>query len=212
MEISLNAQVNCNDGPIGKSVRAVLNPVTETITHVTVRPDGMGESEHVVPIETISATSAGSMDLAVSKNQFYLYPVFEEHRFLDMEEAGLSPEDLEALPEAHRAMDHVFWPFVTAEGHLGTYEDVQQIPAGELAIHRGAGVEASNGRVGQVSELVVNPENNHVTHLVLRKGQLFGHHDIAVPIADVDYVDEGIVYLKIDKAAVKDLPDLNIKR
>jgi uncharacterized protein YrrD len=212
MEISLNARVNCSDGPIGKSVRVIVNPVTTTVTHFTVRPDGMGESEHVVPITDISTSNEKGIELAVSKNQFYLYPLFESHRFINFEDASLSPEDVESLPEARPAMNPVLWPFVTADGHMGTYADVQQIPANELAIQRGAPVEASDGHVGEVSELVIDPDTNQVTHLVLHKGHLFGHHDIAVPIADLDRVDEGIVYLKIDKAAVKDLPDIKIKR
>ncbi len=212
MELSLNAQVNCSDGPIGKTVRAVINPVTQSVTHITVRPEGMGESEHVVPLEAISDSSPGAITLNVTKNQFYLYPVFLSHRFVDMEEAGVDPEDVEALPEAQPAMNHVIWPFVTAEGHLGEYADVEQIPADELAIHRGAPVHATDGRVGEVSDLVINPENAHVTHVVLHKGHLFGHKDIAVPVSEIDRVDEGIVYLKCDKAAVKALPDVKIKR
>lgn len=212
MEISLNAQVSCTDGPIGQSVRVVINPVTATVTHFTVRPKGMGESEHIVPIGDITASSAGDIELSVSKNEFYLYPLFESHRFLEMEEAGLSPEEIEALPEAHRAMDHAIWPFVTAEGQLGTYVDLKQIPADELAIQRGERVEATDGVVGEVSELVIDSDTGHITHLVLHKGHIFGHHDVAVPVAELDRVDEGIVYLKIDKAAVKNLPDLNIKR
>jgi len=212
LEISLNARVNCSDGPIGKSVRVIVNPVTATVTHFTVRPDGMGESEHIVPIKDIDVSDAAAIKLNVSKNEFYLYPLFESHRFLDMEQAGQSSGDIESLPEAHKAMDHVIWPFVTAEGHFGTYVDVPQIPADELAIQRGTPVEASDGQVGEVWELVIDPETTQVTHLVLRKGHIFGHHDIAVPIADLDRVDEGIVYLKIDKAAVKKLPDIRIKR
>jgi sporulation protein YlmC with PRC-barrel domain len=193
-------------------VRVIVNPVTETTTHFTVRPTGMAESEHVVPFAAISAGSAEFTELNVSRNQFYLYPLFESHHFLDMEEAGLTPEIVKALPEAHRAMEHVFWPFVTAEGYLGTYASVPQIPADQLAINRGAPVEATNGHVGQVSALAIDPETAHVTHLVLRKDQLFGHRDIAVPINDLDRLDEGIVYLKIDKSTLNDLPDLDIER
>ena len=215
MEISLDARVFCSDGPIGKTMRAVINPVTETVTHITVRPDGMGESEHVVPVEDVIDSTSDSLTLNVSKTQFFLYPVFLSYRFVDMEEAGVAPEDIAGLPEAHRAMDHVFWPFVTAEGHMGAYAEVEQIPADELAVYRGARVEATDGHVGEVSELVIIPESAreaHVTHVVLRKGRLFGHEDIAVPVSEIDRVDEGIVYLKIDEDAVEALPELDIKR
>jgi hypothetical protein len=215
MELSLNARVFCADGPVGKTVRAIINPITETVTHLTVRPDGMGESEHLVPLEDVNASTSDSVMLDVSKNQFYLYPLFVSHRFIDMEEAGVEPADIANLPEANRAMDHVFWPFVTAEGHLGAYADVEQIPADELAVYRGAPVEATDGRVGEVSELVVVAESAgdaHVTHVVVRKGRLFGHEDIAVPVSEIDRVDEGIIYLRIDEADLEALPEIDIKR
>lgn len=212
MDISLNARVSGTDGPIGKSVRAIINPVTETITHITVQPDGMGETEHMVPLEAISDSSTGEITLNVSKNQFFLYPLFVRRRFVDLEEAGIEPGEIDGLPEADEAMDHAFWPFVTAEGHMGTYEEVEQIPTDELAIHRGDPVQATDGRVGEVSELVINPENAKVSHLVLQKGHIFGRKQVAVPVSDIDRVDERIVYLKIDKAAVKDLSELNLRR
>lgn len=212
MEISLNAQVYCSDGPVGKTVRAVINPVTKAITHITVRPEGMGESEHVVPVEDIASSTSDSVRLNVTRSQFFLYPVYISHRFIDMEEADIEPEEVANLPEAQPAMDHVFWPFVTAEGHMGAYAEIEQIPTDELAVYRGAPVEATDGHIGEVSELVINPENSQVTHLLLHKGRLFARRDVVVPVSEIDRVDEGIVYLKIDKAAIGELPDLKIKR
>ena len=79
MKISLNAQVECSDGPIGRSVRAVVNPVSEAITHITVEPKGMAENEHLVPLADIISSTGDTITLKVTKNQFYLYPVFLSH-------------------------------------------------------------------------------------------------------------------------------------
>ena len=56
----------------------------------------------------------------------------------------------------------------------GLYESVKyrQIPSGELAVRRGICIEAKDGYVGKVEEFVVNPENGHITHMVMREGHL----------------------------------------
>jgi len=41
-------------------------------------------------------------------------------------------------------------------------------------VRRGTRVEATDGHVGHVDEFVVNPENGHITHSVMREGHLWG--------------------------------------
>ena len=57
----------------------------------------------------------------------------------------------------------------------------QQIPPGELAVSRGTRVNATDGYVGHVDELVVDRENGHITHLVMREGHLWGQKDCDHP-------------------------------
>jgi sporulation protein YlmC with PRC-barrel domain len=126
----------------------------------------------------------------------------------DLEESDRPPAN---IPEAHMSYAWL-WPYITARGDYGTYVNVEQIPHDELAVHRGAHVEAVDGRIGQVDEFVINPENDHITHLVLREGHLWGQKDIAVPISEIERVESDIVYLKLDKQAVENLPAIPVKR
>ena len=94
------------------------------------------------------------------------------------------------------------------------YDSVQaeNMPKGELGLYSGMKVEASDGKIGKLDELVLDPKTGAVTHLQMREGHLFGKKDVAIAVADIDFTDGETIYLKIDKDAVKALPEIKVKR
>ena len=110
------------------------------------------------------------------------------------------------------------WPYVLSENN-STFEESRYIPLelentpnGEQAVRRGARVEASDGYLGQVEELLVNSKNMHVTHLVVREKHLWRNRDVAIPVSEIDHVDEDSVALKLDRKGIKELPAVPIER
>ena len=81
----------------------------------------------------------------------------------------------------------------------------EQVPQSEVAIHREARVEATDGDVGQVDEFLIDPQTKRISHLVLRKGHFWGKRDVTVPVDQIDRIETEVVYLKLDKAAVGQL-------
>ncbi|HEX2037802.1 MAG TPA: PRC-barrel domain-containing protein [Chloroflexota bacterium] len=77
-----------------------------------------------------------------------------------------------------------------------------------MAVARGTTVEATDGTVGQVDDFVVDPATERITHLVLRKGHLWGTRDVTVPVDAISRIDELAVRLKLDKRAVGALPSV----
>ena len=92
----------------------------------------------------------------------------------------------------------------------------QQIPAGELAVRRGAHIEATDGYVGNVDEFVVNPANDCITHLVMREGHLWGKKDVIIPLSALDEKHKvsarDSLFLKINKLEVESLPTFPLHR
>jgi sporulation protein YlmC with PRC-barrel domain len=86
------------------------------------------------------------------------------------------------------------------------------IPSGELAMRRGARVQATDGRVGQVDEFLVNPVNGYITHLVLREGHLWGQKDVTIPVSQIERIEENAVYLKLDKHSIEALPAVPVSK
>jgi sporulation protein YlmC with PRC-barrel domain len=104
----------------------------------------------------------------------------------------------------------LIWPYVVPAARV--VEDVtRQIPPGELAVRRGAKVRATDGRVGQVDEFLVDPETGHITHLVLREGLPWDRKHVNIPVSEIDRIEENTVYLKLDKKGVADLPFIPLR-
>jgi hypothetical protein len=57
---------------------------------------------------------------------------------------------------------------------------VDSVPSGEVDIHRDLTVCATDGEIGQVQELVVEPGGHRVTHVLLQKGHMRGRKEVAI--------------------------------
>jgi hypothetical protein len=50
-----------------------------------------------------------------------------------------------------------------------------------------------------------DPDNKHLTHLVLQEGHLWDKKELTLPISAIARMDENYIYLKLDKKTVKSL-------
>jgi sporulation protein YlmC with PRC-barrel domain len=199
MDIPMNAKVSCTDGPCGQSTYLVLKPTNEEITHVVVSDDNYPETEYLVPIDRIVESTPDSIRLNCSREELSKMAIFNQVEFIPSDSKG---------PFGNVYM---LWPYVTPEAYNITFEN-EHIPANELAIRRGANVEATDGRVGQVDEFLINPVNDTITHMVLREGHLWGQKNISIPLSQIDRIEENTVWLKLDKKSIEALPIIPIHR
>ena len=197
MDIPLNAKVSCSDGPCGQSTYLVLMPTTEEITHVVVSDGSFPGTEYLVPIDHIAESTPESIRLNCSHEELAKLPIFNQVEFI--------PSDFKG---AQRTM-YMMWPFVVPETEYITLEN-EHISVDELAIRRGASVEATDGGVGHVDEFLINPIGNTITHIVLREGHLWGQKNITIPLSQIDHIDENTVWLKLDKKSIEALPAIPI--
>ena len=70
-------------------------------------------------------------------------------------------------------------------------------------------VYATDGEIGRVEGLVIEPGNHHVSHVLLQEGHVFGRRQVVIPIGAVTEVIDG-VQLNITKQQVENLPPVNI--
>jgi hypothetical protein len=103
------------------------------------------------------------------------------------------------------------WPFVALVNAL-VPQRRERIPAGELAVRQGAQVKATDGHVGRVDEFLADAASHRITHLVLREGHLWGQKDVPVPVSAVDRAGRDVVYLKLDRDAVRSLPAVPVRQ
>ena len=168
--LSLDAKVICQDGSAGKSTHLVVNPATGQITYVVVQSeDGR---EHVVPVDKVVDTGVKRIVLDCSIEELWQLPPFEEVHYVRNDTKTYENADL-VLPYSV--------PMVTDFIEL----DESNIPGDQLTINRGTGVEAADGWVGKVDEFIVSPQTGTITHLVLRKGHLWGKKTITLSLIHI---------------------------
>jgi sporulation protein YlmC with PRC-barrel domain len=199
MDIPTNADVLCDNDVCGRSTYVILNPVTKAVTHVVVKQKGFPYAERLVPLDKVLESTPHEIRLRCTEEELGHMERFVETEFL------------EAAGAASLGGPYMMWPFSYPEYGLIALEH-QHVPVGELAVRRGASVEAADGHVGRVDEFLVDATSEHVTHLVMREGHLWGQKDITIPVSQIDRIEEDTVYLKLDKKSIEALPAIPIHR
>jgi sporulation protein YlmC with PRC-barrel domain len=213
-DIPLNVDVTCIDGKCGKSSHVIINPLNQAITHIVVQNEDFPESrKRLVTLDKAIATTPKSIQLNCTKEELAAMEKFTETHYINTNTAEY--ESFGFLPE--HMLDEfdpfLMWPYVYYEDSMYSIplED-ECIPTGEMAVRRGAEVEATDGYVGRVEEFVIDPSDGHITHLVLREGHLWNKKELTLPLSAIARMDEDYIYLKLDKKTVKSLPAVPIKR
>jgi len=206
MDIPLNAEVKFTDDTHGRSICIIINPIHNEITHLVVETKGILGLEYMVPIDRIISSTPHQIQLRCTHKDLVNMESFVSSQFV-------GPEDSEYryYQSISEIEDGYHWPYTTQEDY-GMYVGIEQIPHDELGIHRGAHVEATDGRIGRVDEFIVHPENNYISHLVLREGHLWGKKDVTIPVTDIKRIADDVVYLKLDKQTIKHMPSIPVRR
>lgn len=209
IDLPAKARVACLDGPAGQSTYIIVNPINQQITYLVVKCDWSPFDEVLVPMEEVDTTDPDQITLKCTREELSSMPLFTEEVFIHMD-----PPD-----GGDESGDYLSLPFVTAMPGFymddsGDYVAVERenVPQGEFAVQRGARVEATDGFVGLVDELLVNSSNMQITHLVLKERHMLGQREITIPVSQIDRVEEDTVYLKLDRKGVEELPTTPTQR
>jgi sporulation protein YlmC with PRC-barrel domain len=209
MEIPLQARVECTDGVCGHSVYVLINPVAEKVTHVVVIEDSSPYTEYIVPVESVSATIVDTIQLRCNKAELEKMDRFIQTEFV---EEKVPNGNFLAGNGMYGMGSYYYLPYVTSDGKAYESVKTQQIPPGELAVHRGTRVEAKDGYIGKVDEFVVNPKNGLITHLVMREGHPWGKKDVIIPLSAMGKTLDGTIFLKLNKRQIESLPTFPVHR
>jgi uncharacterized membrane protein len=202
--IPVGSKVLCSDGKEGKSTAVVVDPATKAVTHVAVVEKSLlhGE-ERLVPIEKVEKTSRDTIYLSCSMEDVLKMTPFTSTRYLEYENGEAGYAYYSPYMSMHGEYD-IQPQYVTVQDRL--------LPEGEVAVQRGMLVEAVDGPVGEVGELLIDPETRQVSHFLLMKGHLWGKREIAIAVSEIERGDQDTIYLKVPKAAIEQLPSLPLKR
>ncbi len=197
IDLPMKAEVHCSDGMAGFSTYVIGNPINNQVTHLVVKNLRPPFPEYLVPVGEVVETTPHQIKLKCTRNEMEkMEPfVYEEYLRIEYPAYLCSPYALPVQP-----YEEV------------TYESVKHhnIPQGEVSVWRGAKVEATDGTIGQVDELLINAANMQVTHLVLRERHIFGHREISIPVSQIIHVCNNTIYLKLDRQSIEEMPTTSI--
>ena len=199
MNIELHKNIECSDGPCGRIACIIINPVNQHITHVVVKDRSRGSAEHLVPINLVTSITHDAIQLGCTKKDLARQESFEKKHFI--------------IAAAHRyfPIPYMLHPYVMAKNMLVSKRQ-KRIPHSALAVRRGARVETTDGYAGTIDEFLIDPAQGTITHLLLKEGRFFGKKKINVPISQIDRIEKGTVYLKLDKHDLLALPAILVSR
>jgi sporulation protein YlmC with PRC-barrel domain len=194
MDIHIDADVVCEDGHCGKSQYVVIDPTSKEVTHLVI---GQREAPplRLVPVGEILETDCNQIRLRGTREQLASMAPFTQSEYDPGSGMYVGYEQGQYWLVPHNA------PIM-----LVVKSEAERLPTGELAVHKGASVVATDGKVGNVDELVTDPQTNRITHLVLREGHMWGRRDVCIPVSEIDQLDENAVYLKLDRRSIEALP------
>ena len=204
---TIGSAAACSDGPCGEVRRVVVNPVAREVTHLVIEPAHRSGLGRLVPLDLVEA-DAGEVHLRCTVAEFEQLPHAEETDFLP----GGSGYENYAQHEAY------YWPYFGIEGvadpvvaNASGIVTRDTLPPGEVGVRRGEPVHASDGEIGKVEGLVVEPAHGHVTHVLLQEGHLWGRKQVAIPIGAVERLGEAIV-VNLTKREIEDLPAVGLAK
>jgi hypothetical protein len=215
----IGAEVSCTDGVCGKVRRLEVDPAGRAVTHLVVEPRHRRNSGRLVPVDLVD-DSTGEIRLRCTLAQFEKLDPAEETNFVESSERpGDAPDQLFYLGAFSGMLQGGSGAWTEGQGwdrggqhgpdrRTITYDSV---PQGDVQVRRGDHVHATDGEIGLVEGLVIDPDDHQVTHVLLQEGHLWGRKEVAIPIRAVTSMTLD-VQLNLTKRQVEDLPPVDIDR
>lgn len=164
---------------------------TIPVPHVAVEEDESWDTQRLVPWEEVVKPTLDGIRLDCTQHEFAALDDFVERHYVQV-----------GVPDYHNAGELALLGSKVPEEVKWVEVEEERVPQNEVAIDHRTRVEASDGEVGRVGALVVEPGSGRITHLVLDQGLLWDRKDVAVPAAHIDHLGEGTVQLKLDRQSV----------
>jgi uncharacterized protein YrrD len=196
------------DEKIGTLSRVVIDAKTGDMTDLVVDP-GMFGSEKVIPVGLVDVEKEDKIMLRETNQGVDEFLDYETTHYVPVDQIGNPYEKIETYywyPPANyqRPMGGGMIPGVFPDDVLQTESS---IPEGRVAISQGAQVlSADDAQIGNVEQVITDPESDHVTHFVIGKGFLLKEHKL-IPAFWVSKVDDGKIHLSVQARVFERLPD-----
>jgi uncharacterized protein YrrD len=214
MRLTKGADVYSAEGEkLGTIDRVILDPKTKEVTHIVISKGLLFTTNKIVAMDAVDQNVTDKVTLRSPKQSLNDFQDFEETHYVNL--------DQEDYPEApgvpasywYPPLNLAWWraggtdnPIMYPAQPVYVARTKQNIPEGTVALEEGAKVaSADHKHIGNIKELVVDPQDNRVTHIVLNEGILFKERKL-IPVTWISEIDEDEIHLSVDSHTLDRLP------
>jgi sporulation protein YlmC with PRC-barrel domain len=217
VKLELGSPVRCTDGPFGELADVVIDPTARRVTHLVVAPHHQHGLARLVPIDLAAPANNGhaAVSLRCTREHARQLPAVQEFAYLRLGEFPANDPDWDVGIENVLALPYYGEagfgePAIDYDPNVSMTYD--RVPKGEVEIRRASEVMSADGhRLGHVDGFLVDSDD-HITHVVLERGHLWGRRDVTIPIGAVSQVKTDSVTVRLTKDDVAALPAVPVRR
>lgn len=193
---------------IGTLDRVVIDPDTRQVTHLVI-DKGLFATSKVVSMDAVDIDKEDNITLRLSLQDVDEFHDFEESQYVNV--------DATEYPEGDATPAYWYPPMNSAWWRTGMYapypampiytlKTAQNIPEGTVALEEGARVVSRDDKhVGNIEQLIVDTQDNRVTHMIITEGFLFKERKL-IPVTWISNIQEDEIHLSVGSGTLERLP------
>jgi uncharacterized protein YrrD len=216
VRLDLGCPVHCSDAAYGELADVVVDPTTRRVTNLVVRPHGHREVAILVPVDRARAGEGPGITLDCTVAEVGRFEPVRKSAYLRLGEFSVDDpawdvgiEEVFAMPY-YQELDGVTGVGPDYDPHVTIRYD--RVPKGDVELRRASPVRSSDEHhVGHVDGFVVDGED-HITHIVLEAGHLWGKREITIPIGAIASIESDAAVLSLTKEQVGELDAVRVHR
>ncbi len=196
-----------NGEKIGEVKEVVIDPKTEDVTHIIIEKGLLLTEDKVLPISLVEDADRERVKLYPLEESLDDLPKYKEEQFVEVREAEVNNPVVGNPPFLYNYPP--VGPYQKADLEIRTFkkEKIKNIPKDVTPIKNGAKViTLDDQHVGNVGEVIIDPQTDEATHLVVSEGLLLVEEKL-VPISWVGDYDEEEIHLAVDRKVIENLPE-----
>ena len=222
MRLEIGNRVRCSDGAYGELADIVIDPLERRVTHLVIQPQHNDGQWRLVPIQLAKGEDdkQREIELECTLDKAQGFESVHESAYLRLGERPTEDPDWDVGVE-----DVLALPYYAGLGFAGSdtspYPDqldpnvslfYDRVPKGEVEVRRASVVVSADGHsLGEVDGFVIDADE-HITHVVLERGHLWGRKEVTIPIGAVASVESDVVQVALSKDQVGALPTVRVGR
>lgn len=194
---------------LGTLSRVVIDPNTREVTHVVAERGFLSTTSKIIPIEKVNPENQERITLLSADPNLDDFDDFEDTNYVQVDDTEIPPDEV-ATSYWYPPVNYAWWRSGMQMAYppmpVYTLRASQNIPEGTIALEEGARVLSTDDKqVGNIEQLIVDPEDHRVTHFVVSEGLLFKDRKL-VPVLWIASIGEEQVRLSVSSRTLERLP------